>query len=83
MSRRSQSFFDSLLLLPWWVSAGLGVLLFILLSALRNNLATVGGPLGKGLAQGMGMFPVAALVIFGAIALMSVYLYSETRVGGD
>ncbi len=72
MPRRSQSNLEFLLSLPWWASAVLGVLTFILLSVLKHSLATGGGAMGKGLAQAFGILPTAALVAFGFISLGSV-----------
>jgi len=71
MPRRSQSNLEFLLFLPWWVSVGLGAIVFLLLSALRNSLASQGGPMGKALAQAFGILPTAALVLFGFLALGS------------
>ena len=71
MPRRFQSNLEFLLFLPWWASACLGVLVYILLSVLRYFLATQGGGVGQGFARAFGILPTAALVFFGLIALGS------------
>jgi restriction system protein len=71
MPRRSQSNVEFLLSQPWWISATLGVLAFLLLTALRYSLATLGGPMGKALAQVFGILPTAALVLLALLALAS------------
>lgn len=74
MPRRKQSDLDFLLFLPWWVSAGLGVLTFLLSASFVGTFAKVGGPIGKGLAQGLGWLPFLVLFVFGGISLASAYL---------
>ncbi len=73
MPLRSQSNLEFLLFLPWWVSAGIGVLLYVLLRALQHHLATTGGPMGEGLAKAIGILPVAALVFFSFVALLAAF----------
>jgi len=74
MPRRKQSDLDFLLFLPWWVSAGLGVLAFLLSASFVGTFASAGGPIGKGLAQGLGWLPFLVLFLFGGISLASAFL---------
>jgi len=73
MPRRSPGLVNALLFVPWWVSAGLGVLSFILCRVLISSLDRL-GPIGKGIAQGADWLPYVALVVFGFIALGSAYV---------
>jgi restriction system protein len=74
MSRRSQSNLEFLLFLPWWVSAGLGVLCYLLSASFINSVAQTGGPIGKGIAQGAGWVPFLLLFIFGMLAIGSALI---------
>ena len=73
MPRRSQSNLEFLLFLPWWVSAGIGVLLFVLFTALLHSFAG-GDPIARGLAKAFGILPVGALVFFSFISLCSAFV---------
>lgn len=73
MPRRSQSNLEFLLFLPWWVSAGIGVLLFFLFKAVQHHLITTGGPMGLGLAKAMDILAVGALVFFSFMALLAAF----------
>src|SRR5258708_1313198 len=73
MPRRSPGPVDFLLFVPWWVSAGLGVLFFILSVTLMGSLAQL-GPIGKGIAQGGNRLPYLVLVVFGFLSLASAYV---------
>ncbi len=74
MSRRRPSTLDTLLQLPWWVSAGIGVLLFIVLTTVNHRLATTGGPMGAGMSKAFDIVPIAALVFFFFIAAGAAFL---------
>lgn len=74
MARRRPSNLDTLLQLPWWVSAGFGVLLFVVLTAMNHRLATTGGPMGAGMSKAFDIVPVAVLVFFFFIAAGAAFL---------
>jgi restriction system protein len=78
MPRRSSDFVDTLVMLPWWLSAGLGLLFTALVAAVIRSGAKAGGIVG-GLAQGAGWVPWFILFIFGSVALCSVFLSSRKK----
>jgi restriction system protein len=74
MARRRPSNLDTLLQLPWWVSAGIGVLLFIVLTTVNHRLATTGGPMGAGMSKAFDVVPIATLVFFSLVAAGAGFL---------
>lgn len=77
MARRNESPFEILLKLPWWVSVVLGLITY---SAIRWGLPLWAGddPFGQGLKKGIVPQAHFALILFGAIALVS-FIFGLSR----
>ncbi len=72
MPRRSQSTTDALLTAPWWVSAGIGAILAIVVYVLLQNISEA-GQFGRAAAHSLRWTPILVFCVFATAALMSAF----------